>query len=158
MLARSLRQESSSLGFREFGWLFLPLSRPAERENMSGKKLVRVEIYEGDPFTGCCGPGRASTAAVDRTRRMLMERNETVKTLREEFKEQVEIEREIISTRRKIDSYPPHVWKRLAGRTKVPFILINGQLVLEGRFPSLEDFRQLVEEHVKNPRQEFPSQ
>jgi hypothetical protein len=118
------------------------------------KDRLRVEIYEGDPFTGCCGPGMTSRAAVERTRKMLVERNETVKALKEEFKEQVEIEREILSSRRRAESYPRHVWNHLGGRTRVPFIMMNGQLVLEGAFPSLEDFRGLIEEHIRNPHQE----
>lgn len=122
------------------------------------KHKVRVEIYEGDPFTGCCGPGIASKDAIERLRKMLMERNETVKTLREEFKEQVEIEREIISSRRRFDSYPPHVWEHLAARTRVPFILINSQLVSEGAFPSLKDFRQLISEQIERLHQGVSSQ
>lgn len=114
---------------------------------------ARVEIYEGDPFTGCCGPGMASTSAIERLRKMLTKRNETVKTLREEFKEQVEIEREIVSSRRRYDTYPPHVCKVLLARTRVPFILINGQLVSEGTFPSIEDFRSLISEHIKSLHQ-----
>jgi len=122
------------------------------------KNKVKVEIYEGDPFTGCCGPGIASREAVERLRKMLMERNETVKTLREEFKEEVEIEREVVSSRRRYDMYPPHVCKLLMAGIRVPFIVINGQLVSEGAFPSLNDFRHLIKEHIKNPRQEIPVQ
>jgi len=114
------------------------------------KGKVRVEIYEGDPFKGCCGPGIASRDAIERLRKMLMERNETVKTLREEFKEEVEIEREIVSSRKRYDMYPPHVCKLLLAGAQVPFIVINGQLVLQGEFPSLKNFRQLISEHIKN--------
>jgi len=122
------------------------------------KNKVKVEIYEGDPFTGCCGPGIASRDAVERLRKMLMERNETVKTLREEFKEEVEIEREIVSSRRRYDMYPPHICKLLMAGTRVPFIVINGQLVSEGAFPSLNDFRQLLSEHIKSPHQGVSNQ
>jgi len=117
------------------------------------KNKVKVEIYEGDPFTGCCGPGIASRDAVERLRTMLTERNETVKTLREEFKEEVEIEREIVSSRRRYDMYPPHVCKLLMASTRAPFIIINGQLVSEGAFPSLNEFRQLISEHIKRLHQ-----
>jgi len=113
------------------------------------REKIKVEIYEGDPFTGCCGPGIASPSAIEKLRKMLTERNETVKTLREEFREEVEIERDIVSDRRRYDMYPPHVCKLLSARTRVPFILINGHLVSEGAFPSLEDFRQLIKEHIK---------
>lgn len=117
------------------------------------KAKLKVEIYEGDPFTGCCGPGIASTAAIEKLRKMLTERYETVKALKEEFKEQLEIERGIISSRRLYDMYPPHICKLLMAGTRVPFIVINGQLVLEGVFPSLEDFRKLISDHIKNLHQ-----
>lgn len=117
---------------------------------MSKDKVI-VEIYEGDPFTGCCGPGIASKDAIEGLRKMLMERNGTVKALREEFKEQIEIERQIVSSRKRYDMYPPHVSKLLLSRTHVPFILINGLLVSEGTFPSLKDFRQLISRHLENP-------
>jgi len=117
------------------------------------KNKVKIEIYEGDPFKGCCGPGISSVATVESLRKMLMERNETVKTLREEFKEKVEIEREIVSSRKRYDMYPPHVCKLLMAGTRVPFIVINGQLVLEGAFPSLNEFRQFISEHIKSLHQ-----
>ncbi len=117
------------------------------------KNRLKIEIYEGDPFGGCCGPGVASKDAVEKSRKMLMERYEIVKVLKEEFKEQIEIEREIVSGRRGYDSYPPHICKLLGASTQVPFIVIDGQLVLEGAFPSLEDFRKLISEHTKNSRQ-----
>ena len=110
---------------------------------------VRVEIYEGDPITGCCGPGIASRHAIERLRKMLMERNKIVKTLREEFKEQLVIEREIVSSRRRYDTYSPHIYKLLRAGTQVPFIVINGQLALEGAFPPLEDFRALIRKTIE---------
>lgn len=122
------------------------------------KDKVRVEIYEGDPFTGCCGPGRASPSTIEKMRETLRERNETVKALKEEFKEQIEIEREIVSSRRPYDTYPPHICKLLKARTRVPFILINGQLASEGAFLSFEDFRQNIKDHIKSPHKEFSCQ
>jgi hypothetical protein len=122
------------------------------------QEKVKVEIYEGDPFTGCCGPGIASKDSIERTRKMLTERNEAVKRLREEFKEQIEIESEIATSRRRYDTYPPYVHKLLSARAQVPFILINGQLVSEGTFPSLEDFRQLIKEHINRLHQEVAGQ
>lgn len=79
---------------------------------------------------------------------MLMERNSTVKALKEEFKEQIDIERDIVGNRRRYGTYPPHVSKLLLAGVRVPFIVINCQLALEGVFPSLEDFRELISEHV----------
>jgi hypothetical protein len=112
------------------------------------KGKVRVEIWEGDPFTGCCGLGLFSADAAERLRKTIMERNATVKALKEEFKEQIDIERDIVSNRRRYDTYPPYVSKLLLAGVRVPFIVIDGQLALEGVFPSLEDFRKLISEHV----------
>jgi hypothetical protein len=112
------------------------------------KNKLKIEIYEGDPFTGCCGPGLFSVDAAERLRKMLMERNATVKALKEEFKEQVEIERDIVSNRRRCDTYPPYISKLLLAGVRVPFIVIDGQLALEGVFPSIEDFRNLISKHV----------
>ncbi len=114
------------------------------------KGKTKVEIYEGDPFSGCCGPSMASPSSAENLRAMLVERNKTVKALKEEFKEQIEVEREIVSSRKKFDAYPQHILKLLRAETKMPFIVINGQLVSEGVFPSYEDFRQLVVEHIKD--------
>jgi len=118
------------------------------------QEKVKVEIYEGDPFTGCCGPGIASKDTIEKTRKMLMERNETVKALREEFKGQIEIEREIVTSRKGYDTYPPHVQKFLSARTQVPFILIDRQLVSEGAFPPLEELRRIIEEYIKSSQHE----
>jgi len=114
---------------------------------MSKGKLL-VEIYEEDPFTGCCGPGITSPGALERTQRMLEDRNNTVKALKEEFKGIAEIDRKIIGSRRPYSTYPPHIYKLLMTRTRVPFVLINGQLVSEGTFPTLEDFRKVIKEHI----------
>ncbi len=117
---------------------------------MSLRGRVKVEIYEGDPFVGCCGPGIASKEDVNNLRKMLIERNYIVRTLKEEFKDKIEIERDIISSRRRIETYPRHIYKLLAAGVRVPFVVIEGRLVLEGEFPSLEGFRRLINEHVKS--------
>jgi hypothetical protein len=113
------------------------------------KEKVRIEICEADPFIGCCGPGRASLKAAAELRNTLIERNETVKALREEFKGEIEIERQIISRRKGYNMYPPHIRKLLQAQTPLPFILVNGQLVSQGKFPSLEEFRQLIKDFIK---------
>jgi hypothetical protein len=113
------------------------------------KRKIRVGIYEGDPFSGCCGPVMASPSSAENLRKMLIERNETVKTLKEEFKEQIEVEREIVSNRRRYDEYPQYILRLLRAGTKMPFILIDGQLVQEGAFPSYENFKSLVKKHIK---------
>ena len=113
------------------------------------KGKIRVEIYEGDPFSGCCGPVMASPSSVENLRKMLIERNGIIKALKEEFKEQIEVDREIVGTRRQYDTYPQHALKFLRTDTKMPFILINGQLVSEGIFLPYDDFKQLVLNHIK---------
>lgn len=112
-------------------------------KNMSNGKVL-IEIYEEDPFTGCCGPGIASPGALERTRRMLDERNKIVKALKEEFKEIVEIDRKIIGSRRPYSTYPPHIYKLLMARTRVPFVLIDGKLTFEGKFPSREELEEAI--------------
>jgi len=112
------------------------------------KGKVLIEIYEEDPFTGCCGPGIASPSALEGTRRMLEDRNKTVKALNKAFKGTAEIDSEIIGSRRPYSTYPPHIYKLLMARTRVPFVLIDGQLVSEGTFPTLEDFRKVIKEHI----------
>ncbi len=114
---------------------------------MKTEKAI-VEIYEGDPFKGCCGPGVATEEDVKKMRMMLIERNEIVKTLREEFKDKIEIERDVISSRRPLNTYPRQVQRLLSAGVRVPFVIIDGELAIEGRFPSLEEFRRIVNEYV----------
>ena len=111
------------------------------------KDTVRVEIYEGDPFTGCCGPGRVSAKA-NELMKMLVERNVIVKALKEEFKNQIDVERVIVSSRRPYNTYPSHIYKLLMTRTRVPFILIDGELASEGAFLSYNDFKKLIIDHI----------
>jgi len=113
------------------------------------KGKIKVEIYEGDPFSGCCGPVMASPGSAGNLRKMLIERNKTVEMLKEEFKDQIEVNREIVGRRRLYDTYPQYALKFLKEDTKMPFILINGQLVSEGIFPPYDDFKQLVLNHIK---------
>ena len=104
---------------------------------------IKLEIYEGDPLEGsCCGPRRASEESVEELRRMLIQRNETVKKMEEKFRETIQVTREIISTRRNLASYPEHVRETLSekGWKALPYIFIDGQLVSTSGFPSYEDF------------------
>ncbi|MBS7631304.1 hypothetical protein KEJ47_07000 [Candidatus Bathyarchaeota archaeon] len=110
---------------------------------MSNEKLL-VEIYEEDPFTGCCGPGITSPSALEQTRRMLDNRNKTVKALKEEFEGIANIDRKIIGSRRPYSTYPPPIYKLLMARTRVPFVLIDGKLVFEGKFPSRGEFEEAI--------------
>ena len=113
-------------------------------------KKVKIGIFEGDPFTGCCGLGIGSVDEIEKLRRMLTEREETVKKLMEEFQGKVEIEREIVNRRRSPSDYPQQVRKALFEGVKLPFILIDGEIVLKGAFPSLDDFKQIISRHIRN--------
>jgi Fe-S oxidoreductase len=109
------------------------------------KNKIRIEIYEGDPFgSTCCGPGPfiTSMAAVERLRKMLTERNETVRRLSEEFKDIITINREIISQKRL--EYPEHVKKLMFDSKPLPYIFINEEPVLTGKFPTYEEFVALL--------------
>ena len=109
------------------------------------KKMIRIEIYEGDPFGGaCCGPGPIVTSvnAVERLRKMLEERNQTVKKLAEEYKDKVTIKREIISQKRW--DYPAHVIRMLRESKPKPYIFINEEPVSIGEFPPYEEFTALL--------------
>ncbi len=109
---------------------------------------VKVEIYEGDPFSGCCRPVRVSPQAARNVDRML-ERNEIVKRINEEFKEKIEITREIVSQRRPLSSYPAHVRELLAPGVKMPFIFVDEQLAIENAFPSFEEFKLILDNRLE---------
>lgn len=110
---------------------------------------VRIEIYESDPFSGgCCGPSGGSIQAAMRLMKMLNERAEIVAKLQEEFKD-VEVTREIVNPTKKLENYPQHARQYIASHTPLPFVLINGQLAVVGTFPTLEEFRKIINEHLK---------
>ena len=118
---------------------------------MSDNK-IKLEIYEGDPFEGsCCSPARLSGQSVDELRRMLTERNETVKRLGQRFHETVEVKRDIISNRRGLLTYPAHVRQVLTekGWDSLPYIFLDGQLICFGNFPSYDGFVALVSPYLK---------
>lgn len=111
---------------------------------------VRVEIYEGDPFTGCCGPGSDSEGSVENLRTMLIERSNVITKLEKEFGDKVEIERDVISIRRGLGTYPDHVRKVLLerGMETLPCVFIDGKVVSVGKFPSYHEFRSLIKNYV----------
>jgi len=115
------------------------------------KGKVKLEIYEGDPFgSACCGPGPriTSTEQVEKLRQMLTERNQTVEKLSKEFKDTVQVEREIISQKRW--DYPEYVRKLMYDGKPLPYIFINGEAVAIGKFPSYEEFVALLKSHLAN--------
>lgn len=109
------------------------------------KVKLRLEIYEDDPFgSTCCGPGPrvTSLAAVEKLRRMLEERSEIVKKLSEEYKDNVTIRRDTINQKR-LD-YPEYVMKLMLDSKPAPYVFIDGEPVIVGKFPSYEEFTTLL--------------
>ncbi len=112
------------------------------------KSKVKLEIYEGDPFGGtCCGPGVLlnSPKAVEKLRLMLIERYQIAERLSKEFGDRVQVKREIISQKR--SDYPEVVRKLLFDDEPLPYIFINGEAVVTGRFPTYEEFVILLKPH-----------
>lgn len=119
------------------------------------KVKLKLEIYEDDPFgSTCCGPGPrvTSLAAVKKLRRMLEERSEIVKKLSEEYKDNVTIRRDTINQKR-LD-YPEYVMKLMLNSKPAPYIFIDGEPVIVGKFPSYEEFTTLLKAHLRNERKQ----
>ena len=112
---------------------------------------IRIEVFEGDPFgSSCCGPGPAGSSleAIEKTRQMLTERSQIVERLFEEFKDSIQVEREIVSPKRW--DYPEHVRKLMFDNKRLPYIFINGEIVATGNFPTYEEFAKLIRPHLKS--------
>jgi hypothetical protein len=114
------------------------------------KSKIKIEIYEGDPFSSaCCGPGPlvTSMAAVEKLRKMLTERNETVRRLSEEYKDTITIKREIVSQKRW--DYPEYVRRLIFESKPLPYIFMNEEPILIGKFPSYEEFAALLKARLQ---------
>ena len=124
-------------------------------EGLSMERVkVKLEIYEDDPFgSTCCGPGPrvTSLAAVEKLRKMLEERSQTVKKLSEEYKGNVTIKRDTISQKR--SDYPEDVMKLMLDSKPAPYIFIDGEPVIVGKFPSYEEFTTLLKAHLRNEQE-----
>jgi len=115
------------------------------------KAKVRLEIYEDDPFgSTCCGPGPrvTSIAAVEKLRKMLIERSEIAEKLSEEYKESVIVKRDTIN-HRQLD-YPEYVRKLMSDSKPTPYIFVDGEPVIVGKFPSYDEFTALLKPHLGN--------
>jgi len=115
------------------------------------KGKMRIEIYEEDPFgSACCGPGPrvTSLAAVEKLRRMLEERSQIVKKLSEEYKDNVTIKRDTINQKR--SDYPEYVMKLMLDSKPAPYIFIDREPVMIGKFPSYEEFTTLLKASLGN--------
>lgn len=114
------------------------------------KTKLKLEIYEDDPFgSTCCGPGPrvTSLAAAEKFRKRLEERSEIAEKLSEEYKESVTVRRDIVS--RKRSDYPEYVMKLMSDYKPTPYIFINGEPVVIGKFPSYEEFTTLLKAHLR---------
>jgi len=113
------------------------------------KSKIKIEICEGDPFgSACCGPCPriSSLEAVEKLRQMLTERGQIVEKLFKEFKDVVQVEREIISQKRW--DYPEYVRRLMFDGKPLPYIFINGEAVSIGKFPTYEEFVTLLKPHL----------
>lgn len=113
---------------------------------------IKLEIYEDDPFEGsCCATVRSSKGSVDQLRRMLIERNEILRKLDQEFRGTIEVSRDIVSTRRGLVTYPEHLQRALSekGLGSLPHIFLEGKLVSTGKFPTYEEFLALLNAHLR---------
>jgi hypothetical protein len=115
------------------------------------KVKVKLEIYEDDPFgSTCCGPGPrvTSLAAVEKLRKMLEERSEIVRKLSEEYKDSVIIRRDYLNEKR--CDYPEYVSRLMLDSKPTPFVFINEEPVVIGKFPSYEEFTTLLKASSRN--------
>ena len=126
------------------------------KEGLSIEKVkVRLEIYEDDPFgSTCCGTGPRVTSleAVEKLRRMLEERGEIAKKLSEEYKDSVTIKRDTINQKRW--DYPEYVMKLMIDSKPTPYIFIDGEPVVVGKFPSYEEFTTLLKAHLRDEQKQ----
>jgi len=119
------------------------------------KVKVKLEIYEDDPFgSTCCGPGPRATSleAVEKLRRMLEERSEIVKKLSEEHRDDVTVTRDFINQKR--SDYPEYVMKLMLDSKQTPYVFIDGELVIVGKFPSYAEFTTLLKARLRNEQKQ----
>ena len=115
------------------------------------KDKVKLEIYEDDPFgSTCCGPGPrvASLEAAEKLRRKLEKRSETVKKLSEEYKDSVTVSRDFINQKR--SDYPEYVMKLMLDSKPTPYIFVDEEPVIVGKFPSYEEFTTLLKSSLRH--------
>jgi hypothetical protein len=122
------------------------------KEGLNVEKVkIRLEIYEDDPFgSTCCGPGPRITSleAAQKLRRMLGERSEIVKKLSEDYRDSVTVKRDTINQKR--SDYPEYVMKLMLDSKPTPYIFVDGEPVIVGKFPSHVEFTTLLKTHLRN--------
>lgn len=85
---------------------------------------------------------------------MLEERSEIVKKLLEEYKNNVIIKRDTLNQKR--SDYPKYVMKLMLESKPVPYIFIDEEPVIVGKFPSYEEFTTLLKAHLRNEQKARP--
>jgi tRNA G37 N-methylase TrmD len=85
---------------------------------------------------------------VEKLRQTLIKRNQIVQRLSAEFKDKAEIHRDIVSGKRW--DYPEYVRKLNQEGTALPYIFINGEAAVIGRFPSYEEFMTLLKQRLES--------
>jgi hypothetical protein len=75
-----------------------------------------------------------------------------VKKLSEEYKDSVTIKRDTINQKRW--DYPEYVTKLMLDSKPTPYILIDGEPVIIGKFPSYEEFTTLLKARLRNEQKQ----
>jgi len=109
---------------------------------------MKVEIWDSDPTGGCsCGPMMMSRQSMQKIIDSVKEKSIILKRLREEFKD-VNFEIDTVSPRRPMSSYPRHVSELLREGAKAPMVFIDEKVVVESRFPSYDELKQVIEDKI----------
>lgn len=110
---------------------------------------LNLEIYEGDPFeSSCCGPGKNNKNASTEIRAMLIERKQIVDALETKYKGLLIIKREILNYRNPV--YPQYVSLAIFQNKNLPFIFLNKDLKMAGKFPNLTEFDDIIKKEIEN--------
>jgi hypothetical protein len=69
-----------------------------------------------------------------------------------EYKDSVTIERDTINQKRW--DYPEYVMKLMSDNKRTPYIFIDGEPVVVGKFPSYEEFTTLLKAHLRDEQKQ----
>jgi hypothetical protein len=79
---------------------------------------------------------------------MLTERSQIVERISTEFRDSIQVEREIVNPKRW--DYPEHVKKLMFDNKRLPYIFVNGEAVATGKFPTYREFATLIRLYLKS--------